>query len=1046
MPKKIKCLVFFILFFPGYFLAEEPLGFCDEGYLDQFLSRDTYTTWYLNYEKTLKVFCDTKIQNTNNITLFNDLINFSKNLRNSNDPRLEKATFEYFLAFLPEILFQLFENGEIDSIVDTFIIHMDDIEKDSLRLNSELHFARLIQKLASYQVQILRKPAIAVDLINYAERVLYNSFKDNEILEDNNLPIILQLKIVKLSALVSSGEIDQLISESTLFVNSLNNEMYAGRFEITIISELLREIKDISLRGSLNLNSIQNLRINLFRLIFNNKELDFSKYVSIQDELFFYATIESFKEKNRLCDENTFTKLRDDKRIYAVTRNFIDTFCFPTKVKTMENVNRIFTKYENDPIYKTYFDLFYKTMVNPNGSNNSLLGSLPDEEYYQIVADISFIVAAKDVNIDHQASRDQFMEECHNGSVECETMMKQVSKMFQSLLVDLPGEININNIGNHAIVFNVAAATLNFEENKKFATDFFKNHKILFPTNDEIIDCLSKNFSSIENQVRECGAISSFVSLFHISDRFIFLDDDDQKKEHSKILLEFVNFFSKSANIIYSLTPKDSLFQTIESHYLKDKLLELLHAAIVAHNKYEYYSQNYDFFIFPASTLDLIMKVKKNDFDKSLSLNRITTNNKILDSSEISNIKKIFASNFRINNYLTLFEDYDRNEIRNLRFEQDSNLNYLNDIIGNLSSHKTIGNENLIEIIRENLKQDEVLEYHFSIKKSTRRVIFRIYKNMVTSRSYTFSDIEVLKVYEEYSNFKYINQNRKYANDLSQLIYGGTFFGPIKKVYIISEGILKFIPFHALKHKNKYLSENFQVSYLPSLNSFLNMMSDSNPTYFLGVGNPIFNTLENEGFKKRNITDLSQLASLPETQEEIMEISSEFDTKMILLGENATKNNFESLKNFHTNSLIYFATHSLPYGNSISEEPGLVLTPVNDEESGILKISDISKNNFSGSVVALSACKTFDSSHIDKEAYSGIAQAFFLGGAKGVYTTMWDIESLSATKFNSELFRGINDSNITNSLQQVSQAFITGDFGDSYKDPFYWAPYIYLGK
>ena len=223
-------------------------------------------------------------------------------------------------------------------------------------------------------------------------------------------------------------------------------------------------------------------------------------------------------------------------------------------------------------------------------------------------------------------------------------------------------------------------------------------------------------------------------------------------------------------------------------------------------------------------------------------------------------------------------------------------------------------------------------------------------------------------------------------------------------------------------------------------------MGDSNPLHFLGVGDPIFNTLENEGFKKRNITDLSQLASLPETQEEIMEISSKFDSKMMLLGENATKNNFESLKNFHTNSLIYFATHSLPYGNSISEEPGLVLTPVNDEESGILKISDISKNNFSGSVVALSACKTFDSSHIDKEAYSGIAQAFFLGGAKGVYTTMWEIESLSATKFNSELFRGINDSNITNSLQQVSQAFIDGDFGDSYKDPFYWAPYIYLGK
>ncbi|URQ66315.1 CHAT domain-containing protein [SAR86 cluster bacterium] len=1042
--KNKRYLILILLLFPGSFLAEEPLDFCDEGYLDQFFPQ--VTTEYLYQEKTLKVFCETKIQNPNNMVLFNDLVNFSKNLRNLTDPELERGTFEYFLIFFPEILFQLYENGEIENIVDTFIIHMDDLEKESFRLDSELYFASLIKELATYQVQYIRDPTIAVDLINYAERVVFNSFKENEIIPNNNLPILLQLKIIKLSALILSGETDEIISESTLFVNSLNPEMYAGKFEIWTISNLLHEIENITAEGSLDLNSIQNLRISLFYLIFNNKELDISEYEYIQDDLFSYVLIESFQEKNKLCDEETFTKLRDDKRIHAITRNFIDTFCFPTKYKTMENVNRIFTKYENDQIYKTNFDNFYKTLINPYGDTYTLLGSLPDDESKQIQSDVTFILSGSDVNIDHQASNDLFLKECRNGSDECKTMMKQVSKMIQSMLVDLPKEININNIGNEGILFRIAEMTLNFEENKKFATDFFKNTEIVFPTNEEIIDCLSKNTSSIENQVRECDAIQKFMNLYHISDSYIFFDDDEQKKEHSKILLEFYTFFARSAGIIYTLSPKDSFFQTIESHYLKDKLLMLLHAAIVAHDKYEYYSGNYDFFSFPASTLEMIMKVKKNDFDKSLSLNRVNINDEMLESGVISKIKKIFASNFRINNYLTLVEDYDQNEIRNLRFEQDSNRNYLNDVLDKFTDQKTIGNDKLIDRIRENLKQNEVLEYHFSIKSSERRIVFRIYGDMVTVRSYELSDTEVLKVYDEFSNFKYINQNRKHANDLSQVIYDLSSLDSIKKVYIISEGILKYIPFHALNYKNKYLSENFEVSYLPSLSSFLNLTSENSPLNFLGVGDPFFDALENEVFKTRNITDLSQLASLPETQEEIIEISTEFDSKMILLGMNATKKNFQSLKNFHSDSLIYFATHSLPYGNSISEEPGLVLTPVNDQESGILKISDISENNFSGSIVALSACKTFDSSHIDKEAYSGIAQAFFLGGAKGVYTTMWEIESLSASKFNSELFRGINNSNITNSLQQVSQAFINGDFGESYKDPFYWAPYIYLGK
>ena len=78
--KNKRYLILILLLFPGSFLAEEPLDFCDEGYLDQFFPQ--VTTEYLYQEKTLKVFCETKIQNPNNMVLFNDLVNFSKNLRN----------------------------------------------------------------------------------------------------------------------------------------------------------------------------------------------------------------------------------------------------------------------------------------------------------------------------------------------------------------------------------------------------------------------------------------------------------------------------------------------------------------------------------------------------------------------------------------------------------------------------------------------------------------------------------------------------------------------------------------------------------------------------------------------------------------------------------------------------------------------------------------------------------------------------------------------------------------------------------------------------
>lgn len=150
--------------------------------------------------------------------------------------------------------------------------------------------------------------------------------------------------------------------------------------------------------------------------------------------------------------------------------------------------------------------------------------------------------------------------------------------------------------------------------------------------------------------------------------------------------------------------------------------------------------------------------------------------------------------------------------------------------------------------------------------------------------------------------------------------------------------------------------------------------------------------------------------------------------------------------------MIYFGTHSLPFSNNISDEPGLVLTPplsyeANENDDGILTLSDIANINFAGSKVALSACKTFDSAYLNAEAYSGLASAFYLSGANSLYLTMWEIESLSAVKFNQILFQEIylNNKSFTSALQSTSKQFIDGDFGIQYSHPAFWAPYINLG-
>ena len=98
-------------------------------------------------------------------------------------------------------------------------------------------------------------------------------------------------------------------------------------------------------------------------------------------------------------------------------------------------------------------------------------------------------------------------------------------------------------------------------------------------------------------------------------------------------------------------------------------------------------------------------------------------------------------------------------------------------------------------------------------------------------------------------------------------------------------------------------------------------------------------------------------------------------------------------------------------------------------------------------IIRSKAYFSFDTSFKDNAAYSGIAQSFFLAGARGVYTTMWDIESISASVFNKYLFSNYqSNSDIPMSMQETARDFISGKLGQEYKDPFYWAPYLYLGK
>jgi CHAT domain-containing protein len=273
--------------------------------------------------------------------------------------------------------------------------------------------------------------------------------------------------------------------------------------------------------------------------------------------------------------------------------------------------------------------------------------------------------------------------------------------------------------------------------------------------------------------------------------------------------------------------------------------------------------------------------------------------------------------------------------------------------------------------------------------------------------------------------------------------------------FILSDDLRNF-PIHTLKVKKndgyEYLIEKCTIGYLPSWQSAHFLKSDRlliSDKSFFGIGNPNFNEERTKNYANRGVANLEGLRGLyrlSETEEEVSTISNLFKSKKLFLGDNANENEIKQHPSF-ANSITYFATHSVPLLSDISLQPGLALTPpnvANSTDDGLLTPIEITQMDFSNSYISLAACRTYQELYPGSEKFSAFAESFFSAGAKGVIISMWDIETISAAKFNKRMYQEIFNDGLSfqEAIRKVSLEFISDK---QYSHPFFWGAYIYLG-
>jgi CHAT domain-containing protein len=272
----------------------------------------------------------------------------------------------------------------------------------------------------------------------------------------------------------------------------------------------------------------------------------------------------------------------------------------------------------------------------------------------------------------------------------------------------------------------------------------------------------------------------------------------------------------------------------------------------------------------------------------------------------------------------------------------------------------------------------------------------------------------------------------------------------------------------------RWLVRDFAVSASPSVQSFVAqrrlppLAGASKP--YLGIANPVLDGPPRVAEASRDqivrgaklprletlyrggavdVAAVRALIPLPDTEGEVRSIARSVGAQSsdLLVGDDATETRVKSL-NLRDYRVVHFATHGLVEGDLRNLEPALVLTPpeegrADDADDGLLTASEIARLDLNADLVVLSACNTAAGSTIIADAFSGLASAFFIAGARTLMVSHWSVISEAAVELTTGTFARLTGPERMTRAEALRRAMVAAI--DAGRGPHYWAPFTIFG-
>ena len=250
----------------------------------------------------------------------------------------------------------------------------------------------------------------------------------------------------------------------------------------------------------------------------------------------------------------------------------------------------------------------------------------------------------------------------------------------------------------------------------------------------------------------------------------------------------------------------------------------------------------------------------------------------------------------------------------------------------------------------------------------------------------------------------------------------GLLIAPLRKqlqaehLVIVPHSFLHYLPFHALTDGERYLIDDFTISYAPSAS--------------------IFALCQQKPIEESNGDSLVLAvadARAPHIEEEGRFVAEALGGAKLFLGEDATE---ERLKMYGPKSrFIHIATH----GYFRQDNPMFSSIKLGNS---LLSLFDFYQLQLSAELVTLSGCGTGMNVVIGGDELIGLVRGLLYAGAQSLMVSLWEVHDQSTTEFMRDFYSSYRES--ANKANALRRALI--NLRQKRPHPYYWAAFALVGR